>query len=327
MRFTVSPEQRDFAASIEDLLRDADTPTVIRAWARGEHKSGLALWRRLAELGVTALAVPEEHDGISANAVDLAVAVEVLGRHAVPGPVVESIAALPVLLADSGDTQWLPGLASGELIGTLAWPPQVPYALDADIADVRLCVSDGQLHEFTPGEPLSSVDSARRLSAVDVTTDRGPAKAGRSWQYGVLACAAQLLGLGRRLLDMSVEYAKQRSQYGNPIGGYQAVKHLLADVVTQLELARPLLYGAAVSLDAGHASAERDVSAARVACADAAHLAARTALQVHGAIGYTAEHDLSLWLTKVRALRSAWGTQGWHRRRVLTALRDERRVA
>jgi len=82
-----------------------------------------------------------------------------------------------------------------------------------------------------------------------------------------------------------------------------------------------------VSLDAGHAAAERDVSAARVACADAAYLAARTALQVHGAIGYTAEHDLSLWLTKVRALRSAWGTQSWHRRRVLTALLNERRAA
>jgi len=327
MRFTVSPEQRDFAASIEDLLRDVDTPTVVRAWARGEHQPGLALWRRLAELGVTALAGPEEHDGIGASAVDLAVAIEVLGRHAVPGPVVESIAAVPVLLADSGDTRWLPGLAAGELIGTLAWPPQVPYALDADIADVRLCVSDGRLHEFTPGEPLSSVDSARRLSAVDVTVDRGTAKAGRTWRYGVLACAAQLLGAGRRLLGMSVEYATQRSQYGNPIGGYQAVKHLLADVVTQLELARPLLYGAAVSLDARHATAERDVSAARVACADAACLAARTALQVHGAIGYTAEHDLSLWLTKVRALRSAWGTQSWHRRRVLTALLNERRAA
>jgi len=327
MRFTVSPEQRDFAASIADLLRDVDTPMVVRAWARGEHQPGLALWRRLAELGVTALAVPDEHDGIGASAVDLAVAVEVLGRHAVPGPVVESIAALPVLLADSGDTRWLPGLASGELIGTLAWPPQVPYALDADIADVRLCVSDGSLHEFTPAEPLSSVDSARRLSAVDVTMDRGTAKAGRAWRYGVLGCAAQLFGAGGRLLDMSVEYAKQRSQYGNPIGGYQAVKHLLADVVTQLELARPLLYGAAVSLDAEHATAERDVSAARVACADAACLAARTALQVHGAIGYTAEHDLSLWLTKVRALRSAWGTQSWHRQRVLTALINERRAA
>ncbi|MPY78085.1 MAG: acyl-CoA dehydrogenase [Actinophytocola sp.] len=327
MRFTLSPEQRDFAASINDLLADADTPAVIHAWTRGKPESGLRLWRQLADLGVMGLAVPEEHSGLGASAVDLTVAVEVLGRHAVPGPVVESIAALPVLLADSGDARWLPGLASGESVGTLAWPPHVPYAVDADVADVRLCVSEGMLREFVPVDSLSSVDASRRLSAVDFGSVIGPAQTRCAWSYGVLACAAQSLGAGRRLLDMSVDYAKQRSQYGNPIGGYQAVKHLLADAVTQLELARPLLYGAAISLDAGSDTAVRDVSAARVACADAAYLAARTALQVHGAIGYTAEHDLSLWLTKVRALQSAWGTQAWHRGQVLAALMAERRAA
>ncbi len=327
MRFMLSPEQRDFAASIDDLLVAADTPSVVRAWARGEHEPGLRLWRQLADLGVMGLAVPEDHDGLGASAVDLTVAVEVLGRRAVPGPVAESLAALPVLLADSGDTRWLPKLASGESLGTLAWPPQLPYAVDSDVADARLCVSDGMVREFDPAERVSSVDAVRRLSAVDVGREICPARTDRAWSYGVLACAAQLLGAGRRLLDMSVEYAAQRSQYGNPIGGYQAIKHLLADVVTQLELARPLLYGAAVSLDTTSSNAARDVSAARVACADAAYLAARTALQVHGAIGYTAEHDLSLWLTKVRALRSAWGTQAWHRAQVLTALTTGRRAA
>lgn len=327
MRFTFSPEQRDFATSIDDLLVAADTPNVARAWARTEHEPGLRLWRQLAALGVTGLAVPEDHGGLGASAVDLTVAVEVLGRHAVPGPVVESLAALPVLLADSCETRWLPGLASGESLGTLAWPPHVPYAVDAGAADVRVCVSDGKLREFDPAESMSSVDAARCMSAVDIGRDVCPARADRAWSYGVLACAAQLLGAGRRLLDISVEYATQRSQYGNPIGGYQAIKHLLADVVTQLELAHPLLYGAAVSLDTTSPNAARDVSAARVACADAAYLAARTALQVHGAIGYTAEHDLSLWLTKVRALRSAWGTQSWHRAQVLAALTTGRRAA
>lgn len=327
MRFTLSPEQRDFASSIDDLLANADTPTVVRAWANGEHEPGLRLWRRLADLGVTALAVPDAHGGLGASAVDLTVAIEALGRHAVPGPVVESIAALPVLLADSGHTKWLAELGSGDRIGTLAWPPHVPYAVDADVADVRVCVADGTLRKFVPGASMSSVDGTRQLSEVAAGDAIGPAQADRSWSYGVLACGAQLLGAGRRLLEMSVDYATQRSQYGNPIGGYQAIKHLLADAVTQLELARPLLYGAAVSLDTGSPSVARDVSAARVACADAAYLTARTALQVHGAIGYTAEHDLSLWLTKVRALRSAWGTQAWHREQVLTALTSERGAA
>ena len=99
------------------------------------------------------------------------------------------------------------------------------------------------------------------------------------------------------------------------IGSFQAVKHQLADVAVGLDLARPLLFGAALSLS------PRDVSAAKVACGDAAYRAARTALQVHGAIGYTAEYDLALWLTKVRALLSAWGTPRFHRDRVWAAIR------
>jgi alkylation response protein AidB-like acyl-CoA dehydrogenase len=134
----------------------------------------------------------------------------------------------------------------------------------------------------------------------------------------MLAVSAQLLGLGAALLDRSVAYAKQRTQFGKPIGSFQAVKHQLADVSVGLELARPLLFGAALSL--GTATGARDVSAAKVACTDAAYRSARTALQVHGAVGYTAEYDLALWLTKIRALVSAWGTQRWHRDRVRAAI-------
>jgi alkylation response protein AidB-like acyl-CoA dehydrogenase len=97
--------------------------------------------------------------------------------------------------------------------------------------------------------------------------------------------------------------------------------HRIADVSVALELARPLLFGAALALDAS--TGKRDVSAAKVVCADAAYLAARTAIQVHGAIGYTAEYDLALWLTKVRALVSAWGTQRFHRDRVLESIRSQ----
>ena len=112
-----------------------------------------------------------------------------------------------------------------------------------------------------------------------------------------------------------MEYAKQRRQFGREIGSYQAVKHALADVRIALDFARPLVLGAAV-LGAG----ARDVSAAKVAAGDAAHLASRVALQVHGAIGYTREYDLFLWITKVRALVGTWGTPSFHRARVLEAL-------
>src|SRR5262249_60910723 len=129
----------------------------------------------------------------------------------------------------------------------------------------------------------------------------------RAGEAGTLACAARLPGAGRALLEASVRHARQRSQFGRPIGSFQAVKHQLADVAIGLEFARPLLGEAAVTLT------PRDVSAAKVACAGAAQRAARAALQVHGAIGYTQEHDLHLWLTKVRALAGARGSQAGDR--------------
>lgn len=326
MRFALSGEQRDFAASIGDLLTSADTPKVVRSWSDGVHEPGLALWRRLAELGVHGLLVPEEHGGIGADAVDLAVAFEALGYHAVPGPLVESVAVLPGLLARTTLAErWLPALTSGDALGTVAHPTLAPYALDADVADLRVLLGSDGVRSFTPGKTLASVDAARRLFEVEPGEVLAVPETDveRALDHGVLAVAAQLLGAGARLLADTVDYAKQRVQYGKPIGQYQAVKHLLADVVTRLELARPLVHGAAVALAQSSDTTSRDTSAARVACADAAYLAARTALQVHGAIGYTAEHDLGLWLTKVRALVGAWGTQSYHRDRVLQALRQE----
>jgi alkylation response protein AidB-like acyl-CoA dehydrogenase len=142
----------------------------------------------------------------------------------------------------------------------------------------------------------------------------------RAYEFGVLATAAQLIGAGQSMLDSSVEYAKQRTQFGRVIGGYQAIKHKLADVHIAVDLARPLLYGAALSLAEDSVDTARDVSAAKAAASDAALLAARTALQTHGAIGYTAEHDLSQWLLRVQALRFAWGGPASHRRRVLENL-------
>ncbi|HEV7977816.1 acyl-CoA dehydrogenase family protein [Amycolatopsis sp.] len=311
MRFALSVEQTSFASSIDALLSDVDTESAARSWAAGEPEPGLKLWRALAEIGVTALGVPERFDGIAAAPIDLVVAFEKLGYHAVPGPWVDTAAVLPALL----DDEILAGVAAGDTLASIVFPPHVPYALDADVARTRLLVDGDTLCAFKPARQLSSVDQTRRLFEVEPGDQLGtvtdPAKA---FDLGTLATAAQLLGAGQWLLDTSVAYAKQRKQYGKEIGQYQAIKHLLADVVTKLEFARPLLHAAAVTMTA------RDVSAAKVATGDAAHLAARTGLQVHGAIGYTAEHPLGLRLTKVRALVAAWGTPAFHRNRILASL-------
>jgi alkylation response protein AidB-like acyl-CoA dehydrogenase len=279
------------------------------------------VWAQLTDLGVTALIVPEKFDGIEAHPVDLVVATERLGRWCVPGPVTESIAVAPVLLADDDRSA---ALATGELIATVALPPQVPRAVDADSAGLILVAGRkdgvGQVSDGTAGRELESVDPSRKLFEVAASGEGRAADVARAYEFGVLATSAQLVGAGQALLDMSVEYAKQRSQFGKVIGTYQAIKHKLADVHIALELARPLVYGAALSLADDSPDTARDVSAAKVAAADSALLAARSALQTHGAIGFTQEHDMSLWLLRVQALRSAWGDPALHRRRLLEAL-------
>lgn len=317
MNFEIDEQQRDFAASIDAALGAADVPAAVRAWGEGDTDRGRKVWSQLADLGVTALMVPEKFDGIEAHPVDLVVALERLGRWNVPGPVAESVAVAPVLLADDERSA---ALAAGELIATVAAPPLVPRAVSADTAGLILLAEDGSARDASAGAEYESVDPSRKLFEVSASGDAQPADVARAFEFGALATSALLVGAAQAMLDASVEYAKQRSQFGTVIGTYQAIKHKLADVLIAIELARPLVYGAALSLADGSADTARDVSAAKVAAADAALLAARSSLQTHGAIGFTQEHDLSLLLLRVQALRPAWGDPTWHRRRVLEAL-------
>ena len=317
MRFALDSEQRDFAASIDAALSAADVPAAVRSWADGDTTPGRKVWARLSDLGVTALVVAEEFDGLGAHPIDLAVACERLGRWCVPGPVTESIAVAPVLLA--GDDRSA-ALAAGELIAAVAMPPAVPRAVDADFAGLSLLAAEGAVCDAVAVKQHRSVDPSRRLFDVSASGPLRTADVARAYEFGALATAAQLVGAGQAMLDMTVDYAKQRTQFGRVIGGYQAIKHTLADVHIALDLARPLVYGAALALAEDSADIARDVSAAKAAASDAALLSARASLQTHGAIGYTAEHDLSHWLLRVQALHSAWGDPTSHRRRVLETL-------
>ncbi|WP_406434715.1 acyl-CoA/acyl-ACP dehydrogenase [Streptomyces sp. NBC_00631] len=307
MRFLLDTEQRDFAGALRALLTAADTPAVVRDWSRGERASGRALWGRVAQAGVFGLAVPEEYGGAGRRPVELAVAFIELGRHAVPGPVAETVAA--AVLLDDGEglaKRFLPGIASGETMATVASESHgYGFALDGDAADVRLAATPEGLR-LSPGAGAvrPSMDPARRLTPLfpvgELISAEPPWAKAQAWAR--LATAAQALGVGLALLDRTVAYVRQRTQFGVPVGSFQAVRHRLADVKIALEFARPMVFGAAVTM------APADVAAAKLGACEAAYAAARAALQLHGAIGYTAEYDLSLWLTKARALRAAWGT-------------------
>ena len=132
--------------------------------------------------------------------------------------------------------------------------------------------------------------------------------------------AGQLVGLAQRMLDMTVDYAGQRKQFGKPIGAFQAVKHHLADVFTHIEFAKPVLYRAASALACGDASLSARVAHAKLACGEAALLAARKGIQVHGAMGYTWEVDLQMFMKRAWALNAAWGDRAFHQERLGQAL-------
>ncbi|MGC9378819.1 acyl-CoA dehydrogenase family protein [Streptomyces sp. MH13] len=337
MRFLLDAEQREFARSLDGLLTSCDTPAAIRSWAAGEHAPGRAVWGRLAGAGVFALAVPERYDGFGFLPLELTVAFTELGRHAVPGPLVETVAAAALLdrlngpggLNGQGDARaadaHLPGIAAGKTVASLRLTGLGPYALDADVADAVFVVDGDVLRVAgTAGPVQPSADPGRRLFRVSGGTvlAEGPAvtaAAAHAADVAALATAAQALGVGRALLTRTVEYVKQRTQFGVAVGSFQAVKHRLADTLVALEFAEPLVHGAALALAAGSARAGREIAAAKVTAGEAAHRAARTALQLHGAVGYTDELDLSLWIRKTRPLRDAWGTPAACRARVLAA--------
>ncbi|RVU15749.1 acyl-CoA dehydrogenase [Streptomyces antnestii] len=319
MRFLLDAEQTEFGRTLDRLLTAAGTPGTVRAWSSGDHGPGRALWTRLGETGVFALAVPEQYDGAGLLPVELAVAYTELGRHGVPGPVVET-AAVARLLAGLPDAakEWLPQIAAGDALVSLGVDGS--YVLDADAADAVFVVTGDELRLASGHGPLvPSADPARRLhspAAGGTLIARGPEvreAAARAADLATFLTAAQSLGVGLALLHRTVEYAKQRAQFGTVIGSFQAVKHRLADALVGLEFARPLLFGAALSL------APEDIAAAKVTAGEAAYAAARAALQLHGAIGYTEELDLSLWLRKARPLRDAWGTPAACRAKVLDA--------
>jgi alkylation response protein AidB-like acyl-CoA dehydrogenase len=330
MKFILDHEQRLFGSTVDKLLSAADGPSAARAWASGSRDAGLALWRSLAKAGLFALAVPETFGGAGPLPVELVTAFRVLGSHGVPGPYVETVAAAALLGScdhdDSGHdspdlaSEWLPRIAEGETLASLTLP-EVPYALDADAADLLLAVSGNEVRRGLPGTTRQSIDPARRLFTLapgDVVACVGSGDVGAAYDIGTLMAAAQIAGVGERLLAVTVEYAKTRQQFGKPIGEFQAIKHHLANAYVALEHARPLLYGAALAY--GSPLFGREVSAAKAATSEATYFTSRIALQAHGAIGYTDEYDPSLLIRKARALRGAWGSPSAHKARVLASV-------
>ncbi len=317
MRFALTEEHVALAEAIDDMVEDLGGIDVVREWSEGKRDKGLQLWSGLAEMGLGGLRVPEESGGAGGTVTDLVILFERLGFHAIPGPCVESFAFLPNILDEADQSRLIDGA-----VATASFPPIVPLAADTNVAEMIFVVGPDSLAKGAIVDTTESISALRTLSELTAETpeNRSPDSIAQAQDEATLASAAYLVGVGERLLTEAVSYAGVREQFGRRIGEFQAIKHLLADVKIALTFARPLVLSASLNIE--EVSRGRSVSAAKVAASSAANLAARASLQVHGAMGYTAEHHVGNWITLVPALTQVWGTPDYHRRRIARSLAD-----
>ena len=328
MDFRFSELDQSFRDGVRAAFDERCSPALIRAaWDAAPGATDRSAWEALAAMGALDALVAEADGGLGLDERSVVLVFQEAGRAGLPDPMVETAAVAAPLLGSrySGS-----GAVVASDLGTSASPGTsfVPWAADAD--HILLGGPDGRLHLVAPGavrlEPVVTVDGSRRACRVEWEPSRSsvldvPAVAvARARERGVLATAAQLVGLAERMLEMAVAYAGQREQFGVKIGSFQAVKHHLADAALAQEFSRPAVYRAGWSLATGSPDAERDVSMAKAMASDAALVTARVALQCHGAIGYTTEYDLHLYMKRAWALARAWGDAAAHRRRVARSL-------
>ena len=313
-----------------------------------------AVWSAMAEQGWLAIELPEDEGGLGMGMVELAVLCEEIGRRLVAAPFLSSIVALGALCgdearADAGTKEWREALGQGDTVGCVAAAPgprsltvsgtqgqvrlsgktsPVAYAPSADVAVV---LADGGVYGVdlrTEGrpEPLSAMDRTRELGvlAFDGTPSRflgGVAAADLLIDRAATLASAEMLGAADHVLALTVQYAKDRVQFGKPIGSFQAVKHMLADALVDVEGMRSTAYYAAWCAAAGDPERSLSASMAKAWCSDASRRVMAVGLQVHGGIGFTWEHDMHLYLKRAQLDQVSYGDAAAHRDRIATLLR------
>ena len=296
MDFRFSDDQLTLADTVRDYLTGTHGPDVLRRLDAGVNRDP-AIWQGLVDMGLTGLLVPEEHGGLGVGLVEAALIAAECGRACLAEPLVEtSFIAVPWLISQGrmGDLQ---AIADGA-------QRHVPAH------SINGWVSDGD------GTPLASVDPLRNLSCDEKPLSDDP----HLLNLGALMSAAQLVGLADAMLQQAVDYAKVRTQFGQPVGAFQGLKHQLASCSVAIEFAKPVVWRAAQAMQDGIDSAPVHVSHAKLAATDAAIQTAETAIQVHGAMGYTYEVDLHFWMKRSWALAGSWGDRAFHYHRIDAAV-------
>ncbi|MGV8871850.1 MAG: acyl-CoA dehydrogenase family protein [Rhodococcus sp. (in: high G+C Gram-positive bacteria)] len=327
MLFDFDDEQREFARSVDSwVAREFGTNTLRQSWLEG-HSRSRSHWNKLAELGLTTILAPEELGGLGGTFSDLTLSLERVGAAAIDEPVGATGAVVLPSLLRFGTTERHHGLAARVAEGTAICTTAIggsDIVADGGRADVILYESRNSLRLATSGSfsatELESQDPSRRLSRCVfddarselLTNDPNHVRWARAASATVTATL--LNGLSMTLLDLSTEYVKQRQQFGQLIGGFQAIKHKLADVMIAIEASRSIGWFAMYQLDSQTDGWSQSAAMAKSMATQANRLAANAALQCHGGIGFTREHDLHLFLQRGLAWRSVDGSVAEHRR-------------
>ena len=320
MRFDFTEEQRELAAQVRRMLDRVAPENSRRPLWDDPTGRDPAVWSGLAESGVLAVLVPEEHDGLSGDLTDLALVLEDTGRRVLPDALVEGAVVAPIALSLAPPSlrgRWLPGIADGSIraTGAIGGGEYVP---DAHVADVIILDAGGELRLYEKDEvqlervpsmdPSRRIFSARALTA-GVSLDLDPTAYERVLAHQDVAVAVTLNGIAQALIDRTVAYVKIRSQFGRALGSFQAVKHQLAQAHSRNELARRAAWTAAYRVAKDRPDAADAAVLARLCAVEAEFESNRVALQLHGGIGFTWEFDLQEWLKRGKVLESSYGSR------------------
>ena len=317
MEFAFSEEQQELAATVRSLLGKRADPRVT------EYDE--ALWATLCEqIGVAALAVPEEYEGAGFTLFESLIVLEELGRSLAPSPLLSSLVTAEAVLAGADEEakrRLLPRIAAGELAAFVSGDGPV---LDGDHATVLIAATDDGLVEVDPDTArrtwAESMDQTIRLAHVDLsnatTTPIGDATAAvaRADLVSTVGVTALQAGLAARALDMTVSYSKERVQFGRPIGSFQALKHRMADMLVLLEMSRSASWAASYAVSRSTDNAAELAHIAKSYCGDALSRIAGETVQLHGGIAITWEHDAHLVFKRAHALGQLFGAAHEHRR-------------
>lgn len=355
MDFGLSEDQLLLKDTVKRFLAERCPTTRVREIMESDSGYDPALWKELSELGVAAVTIPAAYGGLEHELLDLALIAEELGYAATPGPFLGTAMATVALVEGADDAsreRWLPAIASGEAIATVAfgeegseWDPakfqtraengklsgRKPLVPSAQVADLLVV---GAVDQDGPGlwlvergaegmtvQALTVNDMTRRLDSVSfegtpaVKLGEGRTALGRAFDAGLILLAADAYGGSRRCLEMTRDYALQREQFGKPIGAFQAVKHQLADMATEIEPALSLVWYSAHAFDRIREQSSRHAAIAKAHLSDIYDHVTRTATELHGGIGFTWEFDLHLWFRRAIFDRSFLGDANDHRAR------------